>query len=120
MDWGKVAKDLLAISEWPWGVASGNFITCKFHGNDPDTGLAVAEVDCRKGSLPDLKFIAAAPRLLAEALVEKVTEVTRGHLDVFTTSAQKHPDIQLRCVVGALTELRIDPVDYDEIKRRLG
>lgn len=108
MDWGKVAKDLLVISEWPWDVVP--------KPNYPDEPMirdkrrwVVAGVS---GADENASFIAAAPRLLAEALVEAVREQAR-----FMTALApgNRPD-----VAGALNHMGITGSDYAEIKRRLG
>lgn len=89
MNWARVAKDLLAISYWPWRVVKG---ADEPMINDVD-GYAVASIS---GIRPDASFIAHAPRLLAEALVERIE------------------------VCGGIPELLgISPADYAKIKRRL-
>lgn len=98
MNWSQVAKDLLAISKWPWyACPTPDEPTIE----DMDGGV-IASIP---GLYEDAAFIAAAPRLLAEALVDRVKILT-----------------QLRqCFVEtALSELGISPEDYAEIKRRLG
>ena len=97
MDWGKVAKGLLAISHWPWHVVP---LIDEPVIKDAD-GYVIASMP---GLDEDATFIAAAPWLLAEALLERV------NLEVMTVALPM--EIHLKT-------LGISPEDYTEIKRRL-
>ena len=104
MNWSQVAKDLLTISEWPWKAR----IQLLPDVIDKHTST-VANI---YGTDEDASFIAAAPRLLAEALVEAVWEQA-GFMIAFAPGNM--PD-----VAGALNHMGITGSDYAEIKRRLG
>ena len=83
-------KDLLEVAETarkvaagPYGLSEANFITRGFTDGDPNTGIAIAEIDCYNdfegvGQYVAAHFTAFDPATCA-ALVREVLELKQIH-----------------------------------------
>lgn len=60
----------------PWGIHEAGFITCDLIDGDPETGRAVAEVDCYDDHATEKrKYIAAFDPLTCLALIDIATAI---------------------------------------------
>ena len=103
----EIVKSLREISDWPWGIAEGNFIT-------DNNGLIAAEVPCQGVNGTHVSFIASSPLWLAQMVVHCVRLQATVEEDMFFRWHQKTEHCS-ECFRKGLVE--IDPrhrYDYNQ------